>query len=119
MSNWTNSSIMPDPTTDNEKVIFQSKYIKYCTERENHVRKHNLKLYYYCEYGCDNISTDNYPIPVYFGDGVFYCVTQNYDEEPSFYIFSNENILERFVCKEQFYKYFVDTSNIVSNLTKY
>jgi hypothetical protein len=119
MSNWNNSSVIPDTITDDEKRIFQSKYIKYCTERENYVRKNDLKLYYYCEYGCDNISANNYPINVYFKDGIFYCVTENYDEEPSFYIYSNDHILERFLCKEQFDKYFVDTSNIVSNNTKY
>lgn len=116
VSEWNYSSIMPEFITDDDRRIFQSKYIKYCTKRENYVREHDLKLYYYYEYGCNNtLSRDHCPINVYFKDGIFYCVTINYDEEPSFYIFSDEKMLERFVCKEQFDKYFVDASKIVSN----
>jgi hypothetical protein len=116
---WTNSSIIPDAIDDEDKRIFQLKYIKYCTERENYVREHNLKFYTYYEYGTNNLSVDNLPIDVYFNGEKFYCVTTNYDTNPVFNVFQNEHILERFTNKDQFNNYFINNSEVISNITKF
>ena len=116
-SNWTNSSILPDTIPQDEN--FQLKFVEYCTKRDTYAREHNLKLYGYYNYGVDNLTITNFPINVYYSNGNFYCVTDDFNKEPIFYTFENEYILERFMDIEQFPKYFVDYSNIVSNNTKY